>query len=61
MTQYGPVTAEVIAELEQVVPGRVVVGEDVNPDYSRDEVPIYGTGCPRCPSTCSPPRRWPAS
>ena len=42
MTQYGPVTAEVIAELEQVVPGRVVVGEDVNPDYSRDEMPIYG-------------------
>ena len=46
MTQYGPVTAEVIAELEQVVPGRVVVGEDVNPDYSRDEMPIYGTRMP---------------
>ena len=46
MTQYNPVTAEVIAELEKVVPGRVVVGEDVNPDYSRDEMPIYGTRMP---------------
>ena len=36
MTQYHPITAEVIAQLEQVVPGRVVVGEDVNPDYARD-------------------------
>ena len=45
-TQYNPVTAEVIAELEKVVPGRVVVGADVNPDYSRDEMPIYGTRMP---------------
>ena len=46
MTQYHPITAEVIAQLEQVVPGRVVVGEDVNPDYARDEMPIYGTRMP---------------
>ena len=45
-TQYNPVTAEVIAELEKVVPGRVVVGADVNPDYSRDEMPIYGIRMP---------------
>ena len=52
MAEYNPVTAEVIAELEKVVPGRVVVGEEVNPDYA---------GCPRCPSTPSPPKRWPVS
>ena len=46
MPQYHPITAEVIAQLEQVVPGRVVVGEDVNPDYARDEMPIYGTRMP---------------
>lgn len=46
MTQYHPITAEVIAQLEQVVPGRVVVGENVNPDYARDEMPIYGTRMP---------------
>ena len=46
MKQYHPITAEVIAQLEQVVPGRVVVGEDVNPDYARDEMPIYGTRMP---------------
>ena len=46
MAEYNPVTAEVIAELEKVVPGRVVVGEDVNPDYARDEMPIYGTRMP---------------
>ena len=46
MAEYNPVTAEVIAELEKVVPGRVVVGEEVNPDYARDEMPIYGTRMP---------------
>ena len=43
MPNYNSVTPEIIAQLEQVVPGRVVVGADVNPDYSRDEMPIYGT------------------
>ena len=46
MANYNPVTPEIIAQLEKVVPGRVVVGEDVNPDYSRDEMPIYGTRMP---------------
>lgn len=46
MPNYNPVTPEIIAQLEQVVPGRVVVGADVNPDYSRDEMPIYGTRMP---------------
>lgn len=46
MPNYNSVTPEIIAQLEQVVPGRVVVGADVNPDYSRDEMPIYGTRMP---------------
>ena len=46
MSQYKPVTPEVIAELEKVVPGRVVTGAEVNPDYARDEMPIYGTRMP---------------
>ena len=46
MPQYNSVTPEIIAELEKVVPGRVAVGADVNPDYARDEMPIYGTRMP---------------
>ncbi|MFP3154867.1 FAD-binding oxidoreductase [Lachnospiraceae bacterium ZAX-1] len=46
MANYNAVTKEVIAELLKVVPGRVVVGNDVNPDYARDEMPIYGTRMP---------------
>ena len=43
---YNQVTSEVIAALEKVVPGRVVTGVDVNPDYSKDEMPIYGSKMP---------------
>ncbi|NCB29066.1 MAG: FAD-binding oxidoreductase [Clostridia bacterium] len=46
MASYNPVTPEVIAQLEKIVPGRVSAGADVNPDYARDEMPIYGTRMP---------------
>ncbi len=46
MSQYNQVTPEIIAQLEAIVPGRVVVGDDVNPDYARDEMPIYGVKMP---------------
>ena len=46
MPNYNAVTPEIIAQLEKVAPGHVVVGVDVNPDYSRDEMPIYGTRMP---------------
>lgn len=46
MAQYGQITPEVIAELSKVVPGRVITGDDVNPDYARDEMPIYGKHMP---------------
>jgi len=43
---YNKVTPEIIQAFEQVVPGRVVVGDDINPDYSKDAMPIYGTKMP---------------
>ena len=46
MATYNTVTPEIIAQLEKVSPGRVVVGADVNPDYARDEMPIYGVHMP---------------
>ena len=46
MATYNTVTPEIIAQLETVSPGRVVVGADVNPDYARDEMPIYGVHMP---------------
>ena len=46
MPNYNAVTPEISAQLEKVAPGHVVVGADVNPDYSRDEMPIYGTRMP---------------
>ena len=46
MSQYNQVTPEIIALLQAAAPGHVVVGEDVNPDYARDEMPIYGVKMP---------------
>ena len=46
MATYNPVTPEIIEELKKISGDRVVVGADVNPDYSRDEMPIYGTKMP---------------
>jgi len=43
---YNKVTPEIIAKLEEITPGRVIVGEDINPDYGKDEMPIYGTKMP---------------
>ena len=46
MKNYNVVTPEIIAELEKAAPGRIVTGADINPDYARDEMPIYGTKMP---------------
>ena len=46
MEKYRKVTSEVLAQLEKVTPGRVKTGEDINPDYARDEMPIYGIKLP---------------
>ena len=45
MATYNQVTPEIIAELKKVS-SHVVTGKDVNPDYARDEMPIYGTHMP---------------
>ena len=46
MASYQPVTKEIVEQLEKIAPGRVYFGDDVNPDYGRDEMPIYGTRVP---------------
>ena len=46
MAAYNQITPEIIEELKKVSGDRVIVGGDVNPDYSRDEMPIYGTKMP---------------
>ncbi len=46
MANYNPITPAIIDELSKVVPGRVITGGSVNPDYARDEMPIYGVQMP---------------
>ena len=46
MASYQPVTQEFLAQLESIAPGRVTAGSEVNPDYGRDEMPIYGVHPP---------------
>ena len=46
MATYNQVTPEIIEQLKAAAPGHVFVGEDINPDYMRDEMPIYGKKMP---------------
>jgi len=46
MAQYNQLTPEIIEKIKAVAPERVYVGADVNADYARDEMPIYGTRMP---------------
>ena len=46
MANYNKVTPEIIEELKKISGDRVIVGADINPDYARDEMPIYGTRMP---------------
>ena len=43
---YNEVTPEFIEQLKAVVPGKVYTGEEINEDYSHDEMPIYGKRLP---------------
>ena len=43
---YNQVTPEFVEELKKIAGDRVITGADINPDYSRDEMPIYGTKMP---------------
>ena len=46
MTAYNKVTPEILDMLRAAAPGHILTGEDINPDYSRDEMPIYGLSAP---------------
>jgi len=47
MSNYNKLTEELSAQLRDIVgAGRFTAGEAVNPDYSHDEMPIYGTHMP---------------
>ena len=46
MAQYNQVTPEFIEKLKEISGNHLYVGNDVNADYSRDEMPIYGTRMP---------------
>lgn len=43
---YNKVTPELVEQFEAIAPGKVITGDSINPDYSKDEMPIYGTGAP---------------
>ncbi|EHL17842.1 glycolate oxidase, subunit GlcD [Peptoanaerobacter stomatis] len=45
-TKYNKVTPEIIEEFKKIVPGKVHTADDINEDYSHDEMPIYGNGYP---------------
>ena len=45
MAAYNRLTPEILAEIEKVS-AHVTAGDKVNPDYARDEMPIYGTHMP---------------
>lgn len=42
---YNQLTPEIIGQI-QAVSETVFLGEDINPDYAKDEMPIYGTHMP---------------
>ena len=46
METYNKLTPELIEQLKAAAPGHIVVGEEVSPDYARDEMPIYGQKMP---------------
>ncbi len=43
---YNKVTPELVEQFEAIAPGKVITGDSINPDYAKDEMPIYGTGAP---------------
>ena len=46
MATYNTLTPELIELLKQAAPGHLLTGEDINEDYSHDEMPIYGKHAP---------------
>ena len=50
---YNQLTPEIIRQLK-AVSDYVFLGDDINPDYAKDEMPIYGT---RMPDVAIQPRQ----
>ena len=46
MAEYNKVTPELIEQMKAVAPGHIFTGDDINEDYARDEMPIYGKRMP---------------
>ena len=47
MSGYNTITPEIIDQIKGVVaPNRVYTGEDINEDFSHDEMSIYGKRMP---------------
>lgn len=46
MKEYNKVSPELIEKFKSIVPGKVYAGEEINTDYTHDEMPIYGDGMP---------------
>ena len=44
--KYNKVTPELIEEFKKIVPGKVHTGDEINEDFSHDEMPIYGKAYP---------------
>ena len=46
MTQYEAITPDILDELKAISGHHVIVGEEINPDYTHDDMPIYGLAMP---------------
>ena len=46
MATYNQLTPELIEQLKSAAPGHIFTGDDINEDYARDEMPIYGKRMP---------------
>lgn len=47
MAQYNILTEDLILKLKEAAPGHILSGDDINEDYSHDEMPIYGKCAPQ--------------
>ena len=46
MRTYQEITPEILAKLQQAAPGHVYTGDEINEDYSHDEMQLYGSHMP---------------
>ena len=46
MATYNALTPEIIEQIRVAANGHIYTGEDINEDYARDEMPIYGKKMP---------------